>query len=143
MPSHAPPPAAVLPPPRAGRSLALTLLGWSLLLVALVTLAPFEFRLPAQIRPTWGFAPFELAVNCVLLLIPGALFRAAFPLRRDALAVVPLLFGLAFSGAIELTQTVMSKIPGAVVIGGAFLLGMHWLTKRKNEIAAARDEEDV
>lgn len=45
----------------------------------------------------------------------------------------------------QLTHVVMSKIPGAVIIGGAFLLGMNWLTRRKNEIAAldqgAEDEE--
>jgi len=45
----------------------------------------------------------------------------------------------------ELTRTVLSKIPGAVVIAGSFLLGMSWLTKRKNEIAAQnaahKDEE--
>lgn len=46
----------------------------------------------------------------------------------------------------ELTRTVLSKIPGAVFIGGAFLLGMHWLTRRKNEIAeqnaAGENEEE-
>ena len=36
----------------------------------------------------------------------------------------------------ELTKAVLAKIPGALVVGGAFLLGMTWLTRRKNEIAA-------
>ena len=37
----------------------------------------------------------------------------------------------------ERTHAVLSKIPGVVLIGGAFLYGMHWLTDRKNELAVA------
>jgi formate dehydrogenase iron-sulfur subunit len=33
------------------------------------------------------------------------------------------------------TYAVISKIPGLVVVGGAFLMGMYWLTSRKNEVA--------
>jgi hypothetical protein len=29
----------------------------------------------------------------------------------------------------------MEKIPSVVSVGGIFLTGMYWLTKRKNEIA--------
>ncbi len=35
----------------------------------------------------------------------------------------------------KLTAQVMEKIPGVVGVGAAFLTGMYWLTKRKNEVA--------
>lgn len=35
----------------------------------------------------------------------------------------------------DLTAQAMEKIPSVVVGGGAFLAGMYWLTKRKNQIA--------
>ena len=33
------------------------------------------------------------------------------------------------------TYDVISKIPGLILVGGAFLMGMNWLTSRKNEVA--------
>lgn len=35
----------------------------------------------------------------------------------------------------EFTNRAMEKIPSVVVVGGAFLSGMYWLTKRKNQLA--------
>jgi formate dehydrogenase iron-sulfur subunit len=35
----------------------------------------------------------------------------------------------------ELTMQAMEKIPPVVAVGGVFLTGMYWLTKRKNQIA--------
>ena len=35
----------------------------------------------------------------------------------------------------ERTYQVLSKLPGVILVGGAFLYGMHWLTDRKNELA--------
>ncbi len=35
----------------------------------------------------------------------------------------------------DFTAQAMDKIPSVVVGGGAFLAGMYWLTKRKNQIA--------
>lgn len=35
----------------------------------------------------------------------------------------------------SLTMKAMEKIPPVVAVGGVFLTGMYWLTKRKNEIA--------
>jgi formate dehydrogenase iron-sulfur subunit len=35
----------------------------------------------------------------------------------------------------ELTMNAMEKIPPVVAVGGVFLTGMYWLTKRKNQIA--------
>jgi hypothetical protein len=35
----------------------------------------------------------------------------------------------------ELTKQVLEKLPSVVSVGGVFLGGMYWLTKRKNEIA--------
>jgi formate dehydrogenase iron-sulfur subunit len=39
----------------------------------------------------------------------------------------------------DFTAQAMDKIPSVVVGGGAFLVGMYWLTKRKNQIA--KEEE--
>jgi len=35
----------------------------------------------------------------------------------------------------KLTAQAMEKIPGVVGVGAAFLTGMYWLTKRKNDVA--------
>ena len=35
----------------------------------------------------------------------------------------------------SLTMNAMEKIPPVVAMGGVFLTGMYWLTKRKNQIA--------
>jgi formate dehydrogenase iron-sulfur subunit len=39
------------------------------------------------------------------------------------------------------TSRALDKIPGVVGIGGVFLSGMYWLTKRKNQIAKEEIEE--
>lgn len=38
------------------------------------------------------------------------------------------------------TYQVISKLPGVILVGAAFLMGMHWLTDRKNELAAEEAE---
>ena len=39
----------------------------------------------------------------------------------------------------EFTNRAMEKIPSVVVVGGAFLSGMYWLTKRKNQLAKEKN----
>ncbi len=41
----------------------------------------------------------------------------------------------------ELTMRAMEKIPSVVMVGGAFLSGMYWLTKRKNQIV--KEEKNI
>jgi formate dehydrogenase iron-sulfur subunit len=41
----------------------------------------------------------------------------------------------------EKTHQVLSKLPGVLLVGGAFLYGMHWLTDRKNELAGGESSE--
>ncbi len=41
----------------------------------------------------------------------------------------------------ELTIKAMEKIPPVVAVGGVFLTGMYWLTKRKNQIA--KEEKNI
>jgi formate dehydrogenase iron-sulfur subunit len=44
-----------------------------------------------------------------------------------------------------LTWQVLSKIPSYVLVAGAFLMGVHWITKRRDEVRAyetARDEQE-
>ncbi|MCU7490773.1 MAG: 4Fe-4S dicluster domain-containing protein [Bacteroidota bacterium] len=43
----------------------------------------------------------------------------------------------------ELTGRVMEKIPTIVAAGGVFLGSMHWLTKRKNQIAREKRDEQL
>ena len=40
----------------------------------------------------------------------------------------------------EFTKRAMEKIPPVVAVGGVFLTGMYWLTKRKNQIAKEEKE---
>ncbi|MCE9637260.1 MAG: VanZ family protein [Planctomycetes bacterium] len=107
-------PADVLPPPRprAGRSLAAVMLAWSLAVVALVTLAPFQFRPPADLRVEWHTSMFDVAVNCALLVVPGFLFRAWTGSNRDAYCVAPVLCAAVLSTGIEVAQ---SAVPGRCV----------------------------
>lgn len=71
------------------------------------------------------FGEHEIGGTSMLFLSDVPFPKLGFPpnLRREALP--------------QLTHAVLSKIPGIVVVGGGFLWGMHWLTKRKNEIRAA------
>ena len=39
-----------------------------------------------------------------------------------------------------LTWQVLSKIPDFVVLAGAFLFGVHWITQRRDEVQQASQE---
>jgi len=41
-----------------------------------------------------------------------------------------------------LTWQILSKIPNYVVIAGAFLFGLHWITERREEVRRSEEEED-
>jgi formate dehydrogenase iron-sulfur subunit len=41
-----------------------------------------------------------------------------------------------------LTYRVLSRIPDFVVLGGVFLGGVNWITKRREEVAAAEDRDE-
>lgn len=65
----------------------------------------------------------ELGGTSVLFLSPVPFEKLGF--RTDLPA-----------GALpELTAAALSKIPGIVSVGGAFLFGLYWLTHRKDEVA--------
>ncbi|MCG3134292.1 MAG: hypothetical protein HMLKMBBP_01586 [Planctomycetes bacterium] len=89
---------------RPGRALAAVLLVYTMVGVLLVTLAPFEFRIPGEIRVAAAGGAFELLVNCALLAAPGFLLRAVTGANRDVYCLVPLLAGIAAASLIEGTQ---------------------------------------
>jgi formate dehydrogenase iron-sulfur subunit len=68
----------------------------------------------------------EVGGTSVLFLADIAFARLGFP------------GGLPQEKLPEKTYQVLSKLPGVVLVGGAFLYGMHWLTDRKNELALER-----
>jgi len=79
---------------------------------------------PAQYKDV-VFGEAEVGGTSVLYLADVAMTDLGFPVRLPG-APLP-----------QFTERVLSKIPGVVLVGGAFLFGMHWLTDRKNELAAA------
>ncbi len=86
------------------RALGLTALTWVLLLVAVVTLAPFRFEAASLERVTVRSSGGDLVGNAVLLFVPGFLYRLATGVTRDGWCIGPLAMGLAFSALLEASQ---------------------------------------
>jgi formate dehydrogenase iron-sulfur subunit len=66
----------------------------------------------------------ELGGTCVLFLAPRPTPALGF---KDSLGTEPLP---------ELTWNVLSKLPGVVTVGGAALMALFWITKRRDEVMA-------
>lgn len=79
---------------------------------------------PEQYKNT-VFGETEVGGTSVLYLADVAMTELGFPTRLPE-GPLP-----------QFTERVLSKIPGVVLVGGAFLYGMHWLTDRKNDLAEA------
>ncbi len=130
MPSEVLPVTHAASPPRPpARTLAGTMLLYTVLGVLVVTLAPFEFRAPEGLRIEWSAAGFELAANCALLVVPGFLLRAWTGADRDIYCVVPGLVGLTFALLLEIVQATipgrcMSPIDAATNAAGAWFGAM-------------------
>jgi len=86
---------------RAEIRLGLTMLAYMVVVISLITLAPFRFRRP----DTWTFVTdgggFDVVMNAFLFTIPGFVLRLTTGRRRDAYCVLPFMFGLALSGLLE------------------------------------------
>ncbi len=86
---------------RAEIRLGLTMLAYMVVVISLITLAPFRFHRPE----TWTFVTegdgFDVVMNAFLFSIPGFLLRLTTGRRRDAYCILPLLFGLVFSALLE------------------------------------------
>lgn len=85
------------------------LLLYMCIIVLLITLIPFEFRVPEQFKITWSTNTSDLITNIFLFIPIGFLFKLSRRHNRDWLGLGPLMLGLVFSAAIELTQAL---IPG-------------------------------
>lgn len=79
------------------------------IIVLLITLIPFDFRMTEQFKITWSTNLTDLITNIFLFIPIGFFFKLSRGHSRDALCLAPLLFGLILSTAIEFTQ---SFIPG-------------------------------
>jgi formate dehydrogenase iron-sulfur subunit len=76
------------------------------------------------------FGEYELGGTSVLFLAPVSFASLAFP---QALGQQPLP---------DLTMKSLQKIPGIVLLGGAGLLAVYWITHRREEVARAESDQD-
>ena len=91
-----------------------TNLGYALLIymsmmVALITLIPFEFRMPERFHITWSTNFTDLVTNIFLFVPIGFLLRLTRLKDADFLCLQPLVLGLLLSFAVESAQVF---IPG-------------------------------
>lgn len=98
---------------QSGRRLGFAVLFFVLCTILVVTLEPFDFRVPSRLHPMWWDGWFDVVTNVALFVVPGFLFSLsrqaangeAGPLAnrrrtmRDAL-----IYGAIFSALIETTQ---------------------------------------
>jgi glycopeptide antibiotics resistance protein len=85
------------------------LLIYMCIIVLLITLIPFEFRVPRQFNIIWQTNLADLVTNIFLFIPVGFFFKLSRGNARDNLCLASLLFGLILSAAIEFTQVF---IPG-------------------------------
>jgi hypothetical protein len=85
---------------RLGRAFLLYLVA----MVAIVTLIPFDFTLPARFRILWQGELPDAVANVVLFVPLGFLFRLTWPAPHDRRVLQSLLFGTALSLALETAQ---------------------------------------
>jgi len=85
------------------------LLIYMCIIVILITLIPFEFRVPEQFKITWSTNFADLITNIFLFIPIGFFFKLSRGNTKDSLCFAPLLFGLILSTAIEFIQ---AFIPG-------------------------------
>lgn len=93
--------------PTAPAGLARALLGYVVVVVLVVTLAPFELAMPVAVRARLGaWSALDVAAN-VLLLVPAGFLCALAARRRAPRAADGLLVGAALSVAVETAQLFM------------------------------------
>jgi len=96
-------------PDKYQSTLNYALLIYMCIIVVIITLIPFDFRLPEKFRITWSTNFSDLITNIFLFIPIGFLFKLSRRSSRNVLCLAPLLFGLMLSTAIEFTQ---AFIPG-------------------------------
>lgn len=93
------------PPARpAGARLTGALLAYSVGVVLLITLAPFRFRIPGELRVLVGGEWFDVLANVVLFVPLGFLYALTRPAGRLPPALRAALLGALLSASIEAAQ---------------------------------------
>ena len=85
-------------------TLGTALLVYMVFMVFLMTLFPFDFRLPAKIQIKILTNLADFMANIVLFIPIGFLFKLSRRPVKDALCLKPLFFGILLSMSIEFTQ---------------------------------------
>ena len=92
-----------IPNPRQP-SLSYALLIYMCIIVVLITLIPFTFRMPDKIHITWSTNFPDFITNIILFLPIGFLFRLRHRKNKDRFCIQALGFGILLSLGIEFSQ---------------------------------------
>lgn len=92
------------PPGGTGRRLGHAVLVYLAVVVAVVTLSPFRFVLPAVNSLTSRWESFDLVMNVVMFVPLGFIYRLSKPRAHDAAWIGAALWGAALSAVIEGAQ---------------------------------------
>ena len=80
------------------------LLLYIVIVVVLITLIPFEFRIPDKIQFSWATYAEDFFANIILFLPVGFIFRLSRRTNQDRFCINALIFGTLLSVAIEFAQ---------------------------------------
>ena len=80
------------------------LLSYMVIVVVLITLIPFEFRIPDKIQFSWGTNAEDFFANIILFLPVGFIFSLSRRTNRDRFCINAFIFGTLLSVAIESAQ---------------------------------------
>ncbi len=105
------------------------LLLYIVIVVALITLIPFEFRIPDKIQISWATDTEDFFTNIILFLPVGFIFRLSRRTNEDRFGIRALIFGTLLSVAVEVAQLFVSgRYPSAIDVitngSGAWLGGL-------------------
>jgi len=90
--------------PKNTRRLGFLLLSYTLVLIFILTFAPFSFHRPDKISIHWGGSPFDFVSNILLFIPPGFLYSYAAGRADKRAGLNVFLYGCLVSFAIEFTQ---------------------------------------
>jgi glycopeptide antibiotics resistance protein len=89
---------------RPNSTFGYALLSYIVIVVVLITLIPFEFRIPDKIQFSWGTNAEDFFANIILFLPVGFIFRLSRRANQDRFCINAFIFGTLLSVAIELAQ---------------------------------------
>jgi glycopeptide antibiotics resistance protein len=103
------------------------LLLYIVIVVVLITLIPFEFRIPDNIQIYWTTNYSDFFTNIILFLPVGFIFRLSRRTNQDRFGISALIFGIFLSVAIEVAQIFVhgryTQIFDAITNGSGAWLG--------------------